>query len=59
MRKEHLIAFAECVQAGFTFIGSIESMFRAFAVTGEEPAATEAFLRKSAPLVNTELHLLR
>ena len=58
MRKEHLIAFAESVEAGFTFICSIESMFGAFAVADKEPAATEAFLRKSASLIDAEFHLL-
>ena len=58
MRKEHLITFAESVEAGFTFICYIESMFRTFAMTGKEPTATETFLRKPAPFVNTEFHLL-
>ena len=58
MRKEHLIAFAESAEAGLTFICSIESMLRTFTMTGEEPTATEALLRKPASLVNTEFHLL-
>ena len=59
MREEELIAFAKDVQAGFAFVCEAESVFRTFAVAGEEPFASEAFSGQAVAFVYTELHLLR
>ena len=58
MGKEHTIAFAEGIEAGFSGFGAIETMLGTFTVTCKEPFACHAFFREAVTFAYTETYLL-
>ena len=52
--EKHFIALAKCVQPCLTVLGFVETVFRAFSVTGKIPLAAQAFSRQAIAFCQSE-----
>jgi hypothetical protein len=55
--EEDLVAFAEGIEARFTFVCRVEAVFRTLTVASEEPLTFYTIIRQCVSFVKTETHL--